>query len=55
MHDISKFGDNQSMLRISLMLDMMKLNMRFEIYSSFHSISRLVLEIWQSGQGGFCA
>ena len=55
MHDISKFGDNQSMLGISLMLDMVKLSMGFEINTYFIQISRIALGIWQSGQGGFCA
>ena len=41
VHDISKFGDNQSMLGISLMLDMVKLSMGFEINSYFIQISRM--------------
>ena len=46
VHDISKFEDNQSMLGISLMLDLVKLSMGFEINSYFIQISRLALEIW---------
>ena len=46
VHDISKFEDNQSMLGISLMLDMLMLNMGFENNSYFIQISRLALEIW---------
>ena len=55
VHDISKFEDNQSMMGISLMLDLVKLNMGFEINSNFIQILRIALGIWQSGQGGFCA
>ena len=51
VHDISKFGDNQSMLGLSLMLDLMKLSMGFEINSYFIQISRIALEIWQSVKG----
>ena len=51
VHDISKFGDNQSMLRISMMLDLVKLSMGFEINSYFIQISRIALEIWQSVKG----
>ena len=55
VHDISKFENTQSMLRLSLKLDLVKLNMGFEINSNFIQISRIALGIWQSGQGGFCA
>ena len=46
VHDISKFGDNQSMLRLSLKLDLVKLSMGFEINSNFIQISRIPLGIW---------
>ena len=55
VHDISKFEDNQSMLGISLKLDLVKLSMGFEINSDFIQISGIALGIWHSGQGSFCA
>ena len=46
VHDISKFEDNQSMLGISLMLDLVKLSMGFEINSYFIQIHSLKDSAW---------